>query len=213
MPHTHTAIGAVTVFTGIVGAATGGWLADYLTPAATCEHNVNRSNTILAAMVLVCCLLSLPLASISFISTDPIVFFILTFLGEFLFFAATAPINGLGLSVVPKNMRSFAMTCQIFTIHLLGDFPSPMVVGLIADHYSIRMGMLFVCLWTIWAVLFGGICLFVCWRYQKRREREATGRGAEVLIEMQQQQQDSNDNPHDDEQDEEEQFTLSFNDG
>jgi len=90
-------IGAVTVSTGIIGAAFGGWISDFLTPPASSEHNVNVSNTTLALIVLVCCSLSLPLASLAFASTDTVYFFVLMFCGEFLFFAATSPINGLSL--------------------------------------------------------------------------------------------------------------------
>ena len=104
--------------TGIFGAATGGWLADYLTPPPTSEDNINRGNTNLAALILFCCITSLPLASLAFVSTDRIYFFVLMFCGEFLFFAAASPINGLGLRYVPIDRSMVAAIDGIVSLSL-----------------------------------------------------------------------------------------------
>jgi vesicle coat complex subunit len=42
---------------------------------------------------------------------------------------SVAPLNAVVLSIVAHNLRSPAMTFQIFTIHLLGDLPSPTLVA------------------------------------------------------------------------------------
>ena len=47
--------------------------------------------------------------------------------------ATLAPVNGILLKTVPSDLRPFGMSLNLFMIHLLGDFPSPIVVGWIAD--------------------------------------------------------------------------------
>ena len=43
---------------------------------------------------------------------------------------------------------------------------------MIADHYSVKAGMIFVCLWTIFGVIFGAMAWIITLCYQRRRDRE-----------------------------------------
>jgi hypothetical protein len=56
------------------------------------------------------------------------------FIAEFLVFLSTGPINVVIVNVVPVAMRATAVAVSIFVIHLLGDLPSPTVLGIVADH-------------------------------------------------------------------------------
>ena len=40
-------------------------------------------------------------------------------------------------SVVEVENRSFSITMQIFFIHLLGDFPSPFIIGVCMFEFKI----------------------------------------------------------------------------
>jgi len=67
-------------------------------------------------------------------STDPTHSFTHSLTRSFIHSLAHSSIR----SVVDKEHRSFSMTIQIFTIHLLGDFPSPLVVGVRYCHPTCR---------------------------------------------------------------------------
>jgi len=112
-------IGILTVFCGLVGTAGGGYLVDQL----------GGGDLIAATVCFVFSLLCFPLAFVAFLVDNVIAFFVLMALAELLIFAITSPINTLCLSVVETENRSFSITMQIFFIHLLGDFPSPFVIG------------------------------------------------------------------------------------
>jgi hypothetical protein len=71
---------------------------------------------------------------------------------------------------VPHDLRAFAFSLTLFTIHLLGDFPSPVLVGWIADGLvteacnkfcALRVSMLFMMCWVVLAVVFWTIGFLV----------------------------------------------------
>jgi len=151
-------IGCLTVICGLVGTAFGGWLVDRL----------GGSDLVSASVCFLFSALSFPLAFVGFLVSNVYLFFILVAIGELLIFAITSPINTLCLSVVEPENRSFSITMQIFVIHLLGDFPSPFLIGAIADHSSLRVGMVFGSLWMLFAIFFFGLSLIVISSHTKR---------------------------------------------
>ena len=73
---------------------------------------------------------------------DTTVYLVTLFAAELLIFTCTAPINSKLIAMVPPGMRAAAMALCIFTIHLLGDVPSPTLIGWISDRSSIQQGVL-----------------------------------------------------------------------
>jgi len=69
--------------------------------------------------------------------------------------------------VVSPHMRATAVALSIFTIHLLGDVPSPSLVGALSDARSLGEAVLIIPL----AVLVGGII----WTYAAWRGGRADG--------------------------------------
>jgi MFS transporter, Spinster family, sphingosine-1-phosphate transporter len=61
---------------------------------------------------------------------------------EVLLFVSTGPVNSMIVNVVSPHMRATAMAASIFAIHLLGDVPSPLLVGMISDLRSLAVGVL-----------------------------------------------------------------------
>jgi MFS family permease len=59
----------------------------------------------------------------------------------FLIFLGTGPINAATLNAVRAEIRSTAMAGQLLVIHLLGDMTSPKMIGIVADHSNLRIGM------------------------------------------------------------------------
>merc|ERR1711879_753881 len=59
---------------------------------------------------------------------------------------------------VPSDLRALAMGTSTLVMHLLGDVPSPALVGHIADRTgSLQKGIVLLGLWTIWCPLCWGL--------------------------------------------------------
>ena len=102
-----------------------------------------------------------PVAFLVFMAPSPAVFWSATAVAEVLLFASTGPINAVTVNVVSPTMRATAMAAQIFFIHLLGDVPSPPLIGAISDASSLGTGVLVVPV----AIFVSG----VFWIYAARR--------------------------------------------
>ncbi len=61
---------------------------------------------------------------------------------QLLMFASTGPINSVIVNVVPAGIRATAVAGSIFAIHLMGDVPSPFLVGVVSDRSSLAAGVL-----------------------------------------------------------------------
>ena len=80
------------------------------------------------------------------------VFLVLFALTEFILFCMIAPVNALVMDVVEKGEREFAVGLQIGISHLLGDFPSPMIIGFVRQLYGLKTGMFLMAIWFIWVI-------------------------------------------------------------
>lgn len=58
--------------------------------------------------------------------------------GEGMMFGTTGAVNSSIMSTVDPGMRAIAIAVNVFVIHLLGDMPSPYLVGLAVDSISTR---------------------------------------------------------------------------
>jgi MFS transporter, Spinster family, sphingosine-1-phosphate transporter len=140
--------GAIVVATGLVGTAFGGWLGDrLLRRTATAYLWVSGVATLLAA----------PLMLGSLLATTPLGYWPSVVAAELLLFISTGPVNSEIVNAVSPQVRATAMAASIFTIHAIGDVPSPLLVGMIADRASLAAGVLILPA----AALLGG----VIWTY------------------------------------------------
>jgi len=143
-------VGVVTAFTGLFGTAFGGWLLDRI-GGSTNSDGIARS----MKLCVILSVIALPFAIGGFFLTKPLYFFLTLGVAEFLLFATQSPISCTILSVVPTNLRSLGMSMNIFGIHLLGDFPSPVFVGLLSDLTgSEQISMIILSCWLFWTILF-----------------------------------------------------------
>lgn len=129
--------GIVAVLAGIVGTVLGGTVADRGLEGATDEERV-RAYLRYSAIVTI---IGAPIAIATIVAGSPMGFFIAIFFCETALFASTSPINAVILGAVPATLRATAMAASIFAIHALGDFLSPPLIGLVADHASLRAGL------------------------------------------------------------------------
>src|SRR5213075_2758072 len=123
--------GAIVVITGFLGTYAGGWVGDYF---------LRRSRQAYLWVSGVATLVAAPLTLVAVAA-------------ELCLFASTGPINSTIVNLVSPHMRATAVALSIFTIHILGDVPSPSLVGVISDARSLGEAVLIIPL----AVLVGGI--------------------------------------------------------
>jgi MFS family permease len=79
---------------------------------------------------------------------------IFVFLGCFCLFFNTGPTNAILANVTHPSIRATAFAMNILVIHTLGDALSPVLIGKIADRWSLRAGFLVVSLMMVVGGLF-----------------------------------------------------------
>ena len=124
-------MGPIIVVAGLAGTAIGGWLAQvwsrktpkalYLVPALSAA-------------------LTVPPAVVCFFGPKAMVVPALA-LSVFLIFLGTGPVNAATLNAAPPGLRATAMAGQLFVIHVLGDMPSSKIIGVVSDHFNLRVGL------------------------------------------------------------------------
>ena len=125
--------GAIVVATGFVGTFAGGWLGDFFlkrTPQAYLW--VSGWATLAAA----------PAALTAFVAGNRAVYMSAIVIAELLLFASTGPINSAIVNLVAPTERATAVALSILAIHLLGDVPSPPIIGAISDASSLAKAFL-----------------------------------------------------------------------
>lgn len=128
-------LGAVLIATGFVGTFAGGWITDWL------RTRVSRAGLWLSGGATV---LAAPFAWLAFAVASPAVYWSAIVAAELLVFVSTGPINEAIVDVVPSHLRASAMALSILTIHLLGDVPSPWLIGVVSEHASLERAVLLV---------------------------------------------------------------------
>jgi MFS family permease len=144
--------GVILVATGFVGTAVGGWLGDYLLRFTKQSYLwVSGVATLLAA----------PISLVALSSPTPATYWGAIVVAELLLFSSTGPINSAIVNVVAPEIRATAMAVSILVIHVLGDVPSPILLGAISDRTSLGRAVLIIPV----AVLVGGLVwTYAAWR-------------------------------------------------
>ena len=135
--------GGIVVVTGLVGTLAGGWLGDYLLKYSRHSYLWISGITTLAAV---------PLAWVALVVRSPAVYLSTLTAAELLMFASTGPINSAIVNYVSPQERSSAIALSLLAIHLLGDVPSPALIGAVSDATSLGRAVLIVPV----AILAGG---------------------------------------------------------
>jgi MFS transporter, Spinster family, sphingosine-1-phosphate transporter len=117
--------GEIVVITGFVGTFVGGWLSDYLLRYS------HQAYLWFSGLVTV---LAAPAAYLALSAASREVYLPAIVVAELLLFMSTGPINAAIVNVVSPLERASAVALSMFTIHLLGDVPSPVLIGYLSDH-------------------------------------------------------------------------------
>ena len=156
--------GAIVVATGFAGTFLGGWLGDRLLPRLRESYLwVSGAATLLAA----------PVALAAFVAPSRPVYMAAIVVAELLLFLSTGPINSAIVNVVAPGERATAVALSILAIHLLGDVPSPPLIGVLSDHSSLARAFLLIPV----AIALGGlIWLYAAWQGERRTAAGQTAR-------------------------------------
>ena len=150
-----TTFGFIIVITGFVGTFLGGWLGDrFLSRTRQSYLWVSGIATILAA----------PLAFVGLWSTVKPVYFTALVLAEVLIFMCTGPINSAIVNAVSPLERATAVGLSVFVMHLLGDIPSPPLIGYLSDQSSLQKAVLVV---PVAILVSGLIWSYGAWRGER----------------------------------------------
>jgi MFS family permease len=120
--------GLIIVGDGIVAALAGGWLGDYLLRRMKSSYYlVSAASMALGVPVMIVALFVKGRAMIPAIA-----------LAAFFLLLNTAPLNAAVINSVDAHIRATALAVNIFIIHILGDVPSPTMMGWVADRRSLQ---------------------------------------------------------------------------
>jgi len=147
--------GSIVVVTGFVGTAAGGWLADKLL-ARTRQANLWLCG--------VSTLLAAPCVWVAITAEDSAVYLVSLVLAELLLFASSGPINSAIVDLVSPSVRASALALSILCMHLLGDVPSPPLIGMVSDMSSLAEAFRMIPI----AVVVGGVIW--CWAAVEQRK-------------------------------------------
>jgi MFS family permease len=120
--------GVIIVIDGILAALAGGWLGDFLLPRMKSAYYFVSAASMLLGM---------PVMIVALFVKGPLM---IPAIGVAAFFLLlnTAPLNAAVINSVGAHIRATALAVNIFIIHILGDVPSPTMMGWMADRRSLQ---------------------------------------------------------------------------
>jgi len=162
VPHAEatTVFGLIVIATGFVGTFVGGWLGDWLL-----RRNRQAYLWFSAAVTLA----AAPCALAALTAPAPGVYYPATVAAELLLFMSTGPINAAIVNIAGPLERASAVALSMFAIHLLGDVPSPLVIGRVSDSSTLGDAVLIVPV----AVMVAGLIWLVAARVNERANAPA----------------------------------------
>jgi MFS transporter, Spinster family, sphingosine-1-phosphate transporter len=116
----NAGFGALTVGAGLLGTFLGGWLGDRLLRRTPIAYLLVSGTGML---------LAIPFAYIGFTAARPEVYLPAFFVAEVFVFLNTGPANAVVINVALPEVRATGIAISIFVFHLLGDVPSPILIG------------------------------------------------------------------------------------
>ncbi len=120
--------GIVIVIDGILASLAGGWLGDYLLPRMKGAYYFVSA----ASMAL-----GVPFMIVALFTRGPVMLPAIA-VAAFFLLLNTSPLNAAVINSVGAHIRATALAVNIFIFHLLGDVPSPTLMGYVADRRSLQ---------------------------------------------------------------------------
>ena len=155
-----TGFGEIVIATGFIGTFAGGWLGDHL---------LRYSRQAYLWFSGITTLLAVPCALLALTAPAPAVYYPAIILAELLLFMSTGPINAAIVNIAAPFERASAVALSMFAIHLLGDVPSPVIIGRLSDLSSLGQAVLIVPV----AIALSGIIWLIAARVHARASQPA----------------------------------------
>jgi MFS transporter, Spinster family, sphingosine-1-phosphate transporter len=128
LENANLAFGLIIVADGILAALAGGWLGDYLLRRMKgAYYLVSAASMALGVPAMIVALFVKGRIMIPAIAV-----------AAFFLLLNTAPLNAAVINSVDAHIRATALAVNIFIIHILGDVPSPTMMGWVADRRSLQ---------------------------------------------------------------------------
>ncbi len=120
--------GIIVVVDGILAALAGGWLGDYLLRRTkSAYYLVSAASMALGVPFMIGALFTSGRVMVPAIAV-----------AAFFLLLNTSPLNAAVINSAGAHIRATAIAVNIFIIHILGDVPSPTMMGWVADHRSLQ---------------------------------------------------------------------------
>jgi sugar phosphate permease len=120
--------GMIVVVDGILASLAGGWLGDRLLP------RMKGSYYFVSAISMG---IGVPVMIVALFNPGRLMLPAIT-VAAFLLLLNTSPLNAALVNSVGVHIRTTAIAINIFIFHLLGDVPSPTLMGYVADRHSLQ---------------------------------------------------------------------------
>jgi sugar phosphate permease len=123
---------SIVVVDGILASIAGGWLGDYLLP------RMKSSYYLVSAVSMA---LGVPFMIVALFGRGRLMLPAIGVAAFFLLFN-TSPLNAAVINSAGAHIRATAIAVNIFIIHILGDVPSPTMMGWVADRHSLQTALI-----------------------------------------------------------------------
>ena len=120
--------GIIVVVDGIIASLAGGWLGDFLL------RRMKSSYYLVSAVSMA---LGVPFMVVALFVPGKLMLPAIGVAAFFLLFN-TSPLNAAVINSAGAHIRATALAVNIFIIHILGDVPSPTMMGWVADKHSLQ---------------------------------------------------------------------------
>ena len=121
--------GAITLVTGFLGTFVGGFLGDLW---------LKRTKHAYLWLAGIATIIAAPVTYLSLTSPDRAIFIPAIVAGEFFIFMSTGPVNSAIVNAVSPSERATAVGLSVFAMHFFGDIPSPPLIGVLSDAWSLE---------------------------------------------------------------------------
>lgn len=162
--------GKIVVIDGILASLAGGWLGDKLLP------RMKGSYYFVSAVSMG---LGVPVMFFALFNKGPWMVPAIA-VAAFLLLLNTSPLNTALVNSVGPHIRATAIAVNIFLFHLLGDVPSPTLMGIVADRRSLQAAFILpvIAMAVSSAILFYGMRFAPVMRTGIRTEDQPGAAGA-----------------------------------
>jgi MFS family permease len=153
MPRSEATVtfGTIALVTGFVGTFAGGWLGDFF---------LRRSKQSYLWVSGIATLIAAPAAFIAVSNPHRSIYLPAIAIAEVFIFMCTGPVNSAIINAVKPGERATAVGLSVLVMHLVGDIPSPPLIGAVSDHYSLERAFMLV---PLAIVIAGCIWMYAAW--------------------------------------------------